>query len=230
MEGPLVSDTTELLGSASTASEDVPAGISAPPVAAGGSSEGALGPEGVLATAPKSRSRGGAGLSSLLMPELQRIAQTMGIPGAGRMRKSQLVEAIEARQGGGPRQETATAKQGSDQRVASAGADSTRPRNKGAMESDTNTQSGIGAGATSGIGDSVRGGIGTDGAGQQLSFDQETVTGRPNGRTRQASSRQVPVQQAPPVTEEAAAPQAAVETQGDTALGGPAPGNTQRGD
>jgi len=87
MEGPLVSDTTELLGSASTASEDVPAGISAPPVAAGGSSEGALGPEGVLAPASKSRGRSGTGLSSLLMPELQKIAQTMGIPGAGKMRK-----------------------------------------------------------------------------------------------------------------------------------------------
>src|SRR5580700_9868440 len=224
MEGPLVSDTTEVLGSASPASEDVPAGISAPPVAAGGSSEGALGPEGVLAPASKSRGRSGAGLSSLLMPELQRIAQTMGIPGAGRMRKGQLVEAIEARQGGGPRQEAGTAKQGSDQRVASAGADSTRPRKQGAMEPETNIQSGIGAGATSGLGDSVRGGIGTDGAGQQLSFDQETVTDRPNGRTRQA-----PVQ-APPVTEEAAAPQATVEPQGDTALGESAPSEAQRGD
>jgi transcription termination factor Rho len=192
-----------------------------------------------MAPAPKSRSRNGTGLSSLLMPELQRIAQTMGIPGSGRMRKGQLVEAIEARQGGGPRQEASTAKQGSDQRVASAGADSTRPRKQGAMEPDTNTQSGIGAGTTSGIGDSVRGGIGTDEAGQQLSFDQETATGRPNGRTRQASSRQVPVQQVPAVTEEtaapqatveAAAPQATVEPQGDTALGESAPSETQRGD
>ena len=90
MEGPLVSDTTEILSGAPAASEDAPAGISAPPAAAGGSSQ------------PKSRSRSGsgAGLSSLLMPELQRIAHTLGIPGAGRMRKSQLVEAIEARQGG----------------------------------------------------------------------------------------------------------------------------------
>src|SRR5580700_8734688 len=231
MEGPLVSDTTEVLGSASPASEDVPAGISAPPVAAGGSSEGALGPEGVLAPASKSRGRSGAGLSSLLMPELQRIAQTMGIPGAGRMRKGQLVEAIEARQGGGPRQEAGTAKQGSDQRVASAGADSTRPRKQGAMEPDTNTQSGIGAGATSGLGDSVRGGIGTDeGAGQQLSFDQETVTDRPSGRTRRASAQQVPVQQAPSVTEEAAAAQATVVPQDDTAPGESAPSEAQRGD
>jgi transcription termination factor Rho len=164
------------------------------------------------------------------MPELQRIAQTMGIPGSGRMRKGQLVEAIEARQGGGPRQEAGTAKQGSDQRVASAGADSTRPRKQGAMEPDTNTQSGIGTGATSGLGDSVRGGIGTDGAGHQLSFDQETVTDRPNGRTRKASVQQVPEQQAPAVTEEAAAPQATVVPQGDTGPGDSAPSEAQRGD
>ena len=52
-----------------------------------------------MTSTSKSRSRGGTGLSSLLMPELQRIAQTLGIPGAGRMRKGQLIEAIEARQG-----------------------------------------------------------------------------------------------------------------------------------
>jgi transcription termination factor Rho len=235
-----VSDTSELLNGAPTASEDAPVGTSAPSAAAAGPSEGDLDSPGAMTPASKSRSRNGTGLSSLLMPELQRIAQTMGIPGAGRMRKSQLVEAIEARQGGAPRKETATAKPGSDQRVASAGAGSTRPRNQGAMEPDTNTQSGIGAGATSGLGDSVRGGIGTDGAGQQLSFDQETVTDRPNGRTRQASSRQVRVRQTPPVTEEAAAPQATVdpqatvEPQGDTVLGdsasGETPSETQRGD
>ena len=102
MEGPLVSDTTELLSGASSASEDAPAGNSAPRAAAGGASQGDLGsPPGAMTTTSKSRSRTGTGLSSLLMPELQKIAQTMGIPGAGRMRKSQLVEAIEARQGGG---------------------------------------------------------------------------------------------------------------------------------
>jgi transcription termination factor Rho len=230
MEGPLVSDTSELLSGASTASEDASVGTSAPSAAAAGPSEGDLGSSGAITSTSKSRSRNGTGLSSLLMPELQRIAQTMGIPGSGRMRKGQLVEAIEARQGGGPRQEAGTAKQGSDQRVASAGADSTRPRKQGAMEPDTNTQSGIGAGATSGLGDSVRGGIGTDGAGQQLSFDQETVTDRPNGQTRTASVEQVPEQQAPAVTEDAAAPEATVVPQGDTGPGESAPSEAQRGD
>jgi len=94
MEGPLVSDTTEILGGAATASEDAPAAA------------------GATASTSKSRSRGGTGLSSLLMPELQRIAQTLAIPGAGRKRKSQRIEAIEARQGGGPRQESSAARRG----------------------------------------------------------------------------------------------------------------------
>ncbi len=142
MEGPLVSDTTELLNGASGASEDAPVGTPAPSPAAGAPSAGDVGSPEAVVPASKSRSRSGAGLSSLLMPELQRIAQTMGIPGAGRMRKGQLVEAIEARQGGGPRQETGAAKQGSDKRAGSAKADSARSRKQGAMESDTQPRPG----------------------------------------------------------------------------------------
>ncbi len=206
MEGPLVSDTTELLSGAPGASEDAPVGNSAPPAAAGGAT----------ASTSKSRSRGGTGLSSLLMPELQRIAQSMGIPGAGRMRKGQLIEAIEARQAGAPRQEAGAANQGSDQRVASAGADSTRPRKQGAMEPDTRTRPGIGEGSASGLGASGRGGIGADGAGQQLSFDQTAVTDRPTGRPQQAAAQ-----------EAGSAPQGARE---DAQPGEAATGETQRGD
>ena len=176
MEGPLVSDTTEILSGAPTASEDAPAAVAA------------------TASTSKSRSRGGAGLSSMLMPELQRIAQTLAIPGAGRMRKSQLIEAIEARQGGGPRQQTSVAdaraggsggvvppgQQGSDQRAASAGAGATRPQKQDAMQPDTHSRSGIGDSAQPGLGDGGRGGIGADGVGgatgpaqQQLSFYEE---------------------------------------------------------
>jgi len=159
MEGPLVSDTTEILSGAPAASEDAPADARA------------------TASTSKSRSRGGTGLSSLLMPELQRIAQTLAIPGAGRMRKNQLIEAIEARQGGGPRQETSAARRGSDQRAASAGADVTRPQKQDAMEPDTHSRPGIGASAQSGLGDGdtrAHAGIGADGsAQQQLSFYEE---------------------------------------------------------
>ena len=172
------------------------------------------------------------------MPELQRIAQTMGIPGAGRMRKGQLVEAIEARQGGAPRQEAGAANQGSNQRVASAGADSTRLRKQDAMEPDTRTQSGIGDGAASGLGASARGGIGADGAGQQLSFDQAAVTDRPNGRAQQAPAQpaaaQGAAQQAPAhqagAQETGGAPQGAREDAQPGTRDEAAPGETQRGD
>ena len=234
MEGPLVSDTTEILSGAANASEDAPAGISAPPAATGAE------------PTSKSRSRGGAGLSSMVMPELVRIAQTLGIPGAGRMRKGQLIEAIEARQGGGPRQEsprqeTSAAhpsaggsargvrgggappgetvvppgQQGSDQRAASAGADATHPARQDAMEPGTRPQTGIGDSAPSGIGDAVRAGIGSDGAGQQqLSFYEETgakTGGQAAGRRDGAA-------------QEGAAPG------GTTAAGEAAQGDAQRGD
>jgi transcription termination factor Rho len=230
MEGPLVSDTTEILGGAPSASEDAPAGKSAAPAAAGG------------ATSPtsKSRSRGGTGLSSLLLPELQRMAQSMGIPGAGRMRKGQLVEAIQARQGG-----AGIANQGSDQRVASAGADSTRLRKQDAMEPGTRTQPGIGGDAAAGIGASPRGqgvGIGADGSGQQLSFDQAAEAGRPDGgRAQQAPAQQAPAQQAPAqqtaaqqtATEQASAQETSGAQQGtrdDAQAAETAGGDTQRGD
>jgi transcription termination factor Rho len=89
------------------------------------------------------------------MPELQRIAQELGIPATGRMRKSQLVEAIEARQGSqSPR------KQDSDQRGTSAGAGATRPLKQDQMELDTFSRTGVGASAEHGLGDGGAGGIG----------------------------------------------------------------------
>ncbi|MGH3233652.1 MAG: transcription termination factor Rho [Streptosporangiaceae bacterium] len=183
------------------------------------------------------------------MPELQKIAQTMGIPGAGRMRKGQLVDAIQARQGGASRPQTGAADQGSDQRAASAGADATRLRKQDAMEPDTHTQPGIGDAAASGLGASARGGIGADGAGQQLSFDQAAVADRPNGRAQQATAQpgaaqpgaaqQAPAQQAP--AQQAPAQQAAAQETGGAPQGAredaqpgigdeAAPGETQRGD
>jgi transcription termination factor Rho len=141
------------------------------------------------------------------MPELQRIAQTLAIPGAGRMRKSQLIEAIEGRQGGGPRQETSAVQQGSDQRAASAGAGAARLQKQDAMEPDTHSRPGIGASAQPGLGDGTPAGIGADGAAQQqLSFYEEAGS----------AARQDSVAQD-------AAPAAATATEA-------APGDTPRGD
>jgi transcription termination factor Rho len=167
MEGPLVSDTTEFLNGAAPASEDSPIG------------HAAADPAGA---APRSSGRSGADLSKLLVSDLQRIAQELGISGTGRMRKGDLVAAINERTGGGnaaaggtgtprgagtarrPAQAPHVATSGElpsetpkeATRGASAGADASRPLNQDAMEADTSVRSGIGEAAPaagSGIGD-----------------------------------------------------------------------------
>jgi len=135
--------------------------------------------------------RGGTGLSAMLLPELQRLAQSMGIMGTGRMRKGQIIAAIEERQGGGAapvaaapdvadaastrvRAQGRAARGGqgaqndnSVQRGAPAGAGATRPFEQDAMEFDTSSQPGVGSGAhAGGIGDSsYQGGAGAAGIG-----------------------------------------------------------------
>jgi transcription termination factor Rho len=126
----------------------------------------------------------------MLLPELQRLAQSMGIMGTGRMRKGQVIAAIEERQGGGTaqggaavggqtRERAASRSQGehrgsrgadndnSAQRGAPAGAGATRPFEQDAMEFETSTQPGVGSGASAGgIGDSsYQGGVGAAGVG-----------------------------------------------------------------
>src|ERR1700759_5073995 len=84
MEGPLVSDTTEVLSGATPASEESPIGQ----------------PAADSAGSPRSAGRDGGDLSKLLVSDLQRIAQELGISGTGRMRKGDLVAAIQERTGG----------------------------------------------------------------------------------------------------------------------------------
>src|ERR1700744_3370984 len=139
MEGPLVSDTTEVLSGAASASEESPAG------------HPAADPAGA---APRSSSRSGGDLSKLLVSDLQRIAEELGISGTGRMRKGDLVAAIQERTGGG--RPTARSASQSATRGTSAGAGASRPLNQDAMQADTSVRSGIGeaaATAASGIGD-----------------------------------------------------------------------------
>jgi transcription termination factor Rho len=197
-----VSDTAELL--------DAPSAPEGSPV---GRVEGS-----------KSRGRSGTGLSSLLMPELQRIAQEMGIPGTGRMRKSQLVEAIEARQGSG------TAKQDSDQRGTSAGAGATRPLKQDAMQDqELFPRTGLGASAGTGIGDGGGAGIGEAVSG---SAQAAAAASQPPVSIQQAdgAAQSVAGQSGPGQTEaEAGDARAAQQVQGD----GPssdAAGDGQRGD
>jgi len=68
------------------------------------------------AAAPRVRRRAtsGGGLASLVLPELQSLAGDLGITGIGRLRKSQLIEAIQERQGTrGPASTPATSAPGS---------------------------------------------------------------------------------------------------------------------
>jgi transcription termination factor Rho len=88
-----VSDTTELFTGSSGTPEASTSGPDSGP-------SGAASPAGETVTDKPTR-RGGSGLSGMKLADLQRIAQEMGITGTGRMRKGQLVEAIQARQAGG---------------------------------------------------------------------------------------------------------------------------------
>jgi len=87
-----VSDTTELHTDAAVSKNDTP-------TATGAGSGDAAAP----AKTPPARGRaqsGGTGLSALKLTELQRLASSLGITGTGRMRKSDVIAAIEAKQGG----------------------------------------------------------------------------------------------------------------------------------
>ena len=121
----------------------------AAPAEGGSGPARAAGPDAEPVTSRADRGAN-TGLSAMLLPELQRMAQSMGITGTARMRKSQLVEAIQNRQGGQPAAPHATrrgaALDNSAQRVASAGADAPRHREQDDMEPDRTTQQGQGEG------------------------------------------------------------------------------------
>jgi transcription termination factor Rho len=159
MEGPLVSDTTELLNDAAApASGETLTGQSA------------VGPEGTVAAVSRPQGRPVGDLSKLLVPDLQKIAQQLGIPGAGRMRKGQLVAAVEEHIGG----PASSASQQSATRGAPAGVGAPRPLNQDAMEAGTTVRPGIGdAVQAGGVGDapavsSVAASIGQAGIGEQV--------------------------------------------------------------
>jgi transcription termination factor Rho len=153
---------------------------------------------------PRSRN---TGLSALLLPELQRIAQSEGITGTAKMRKGQLIAAIEERRhSGGSQEDSSRAGHGarvranasadtesaahqietsdnSVQRGAPAGAGVDRTFKQGAMESQTSTQPGLGSTTAGGIGDSGHGGeagIGSPQGGTEPGFapvNSATATG-----------------------------------------------------
>jgi len=122
----------------------------------------------------------------MLLPELQRVAQSMGITGVGRMRKSQLIEAIQSRQGGpaaGPARSAtqSTALDHSATRSAPAGADAPRHREQEAMASDRPIQPASGEGSQAvASGRDMRAGSapGASGGPSQLTFAPAAETVR----------------------------------------------------
>ncbi|MDS1270673.1 transcription termination factor Rho [Lipingzhangella sp. LS1_29] len=85
---------------------------------------------GEAATSPRSRA-GGTGLSALKLTELQRLASSLGITGTGRMRKNDIIAAIEAQQGGPPQAASAGSPKGSEKTATD---DRVEPRGGGGAE------------------------------------------------------------------------------------------------
>ena len=99
-----------------------------------------LGHPAAPAHRPRSSGRRGGGLSMLLVSDLQRLAQELGITGTGRMRKGDSSPPL-----GADRRRCARPHAVQDNQLreaASAGADAARPLNQDAMEADTSARSG----------------------------------------------------------------------------------------
>ena len=222
-EGPLVSDTTDIITGSSGMSEEPPAASPRPGEAPDPAGQAGASPEpaGAVRSWPDGDSsagqargpgagttaasrRGGTGLSAMLLPELQRLAQSMGIMGTGRMRKGQVIAAIEERQGKGAVPGTESAVQAENggsqgarndnsvQRGAPAGAGATRLFEQDAMEFETSTPPGLGGGASAGgIGDSsYQGGAGAAGIGGARRRGRRRAGRGGPGRSRSAGRRE----------------------------------------
>jgi transcription termination factor Rho len=106
-----VSDTTELL--------DVPQGPAGDATVESAPPNGTAGPK----AAPRRR---GTGLTGMVLSELQAMAAQLGISGTAKMRKSQLIDAIRERQGGGSGAEAAPARGASEAAQGTESADVSR--------------------------------------------------------------------------------------------------------
>jgi transcription termination factor Rho len=90
-----VSDTTEFL---------TPHGVSEPadsPSGSGRDAGSSSAPGAIKTASAATRRASGAGLAAMKLAELQQLAQQMGIRGTGRMRKGEVITAIQEKQGGG---------------------------------------------------------------------------------------------------------------------------------
>jgi transcription termination factor Rho len=214
-----VSDTTEVFTGTSGMPEEsalFPAPVTTPgttgsgaaPDGAGsaGSGPGKNGQAGGAAAAG-TRRRAGAGLGGMLLPELQRLAQSLGMTGTGRMRKGELVAAIE-QQGGGTAGRAAGSRPRAAgdqpvQRSAPAGAGAPRQLEQDAMERQTSMQPGLGSGTSAG-GQADAAQAGGIGAGPSSGGVGSAVTGGPVAARGRAAARG-PAVTGGPVTDSGAA-------------------------
>ena len=167
-----MSDSTEVSTGSAGASADAPALFPAPGTEAGGAHGAGAGHSGPDTAAPASgssagtRRRSSEGIGGMLLPELQRLAQSLGMTGTGRMRKGELVAAIQQRQGGGQPGSGSGGQPGagagqpgaadhSFQRGAPAGAGAARPVEQDAMGQQTTTTPGHGSPAVGQSGSSA---------------------------------------------------------------------------
>jgi transcription termination factor Rho len=175
----------------------------------------------------------------MLLPELQRLAQSLGMTGTARMRKGELMTAIEQRQGGGTAGHAAGGQAGavgdhsvqvgdhSVQRSAPAGAGAPRQLEQDAMQRQTSTQPGLGsaaAGAAPAEAAHAVGGIGagpSSGGVGEPAVSGGRVANRGRGAARGAAAT------AAPVTDSGPAVSGAPVTGSAPAVssGGPATGN-----
>ncbi len=224
-------DSAGLSGSASSGPDTQPLGVAEPAGTSHdrggavrswpGAVDTATGGDEASANPSGGASSQARGLSAMLLPELQRVAQSIGITGTARMRKGQLIAAIEERRQDGSSQVTSPARrngassgaaaapdseptahqiQTSDnpvQRGAPAGAGADRTFEQDAMESQTSTQPGLGGNNASGIGEASRSadaGIGSTPAGGATAMDggSTAVNGTSRDDAQQAGDGQRP--------------------------------------
>jgi len=226
-----VSDTTELLSGPADKPDATPA--------AGNPDEA---PGETPAAAVRPRRRSGAGLSSMLLPELQRLAQSLGISGTGRMRKSQLVEAIQER---AILDEPVAAGRGLDQgsSVAAPARASASHAPAGYPPSASDSNSAM-RGAPAGVGDprpdeqdvmqpetsmSADHGAGSGAGDEQLSFDRPRSDGEGAGPTIGGSAGGSPSGDSPAADSVGGSATAGPGTAQAGALQGPAASTTVSG-
>ncbi|RNL84567.1 transcription termination factor Rho [Halostreptopolyspora alba] len=130
-----MSDTTELHTDAAVSAQNEPT------VSGAEAGDPASSSDTNASTRSRRRS-GGTGLSALKLTELQRLASSLGITGTGRMRKNDIIAAIEAKQGGpvsaqsGTKSSNAPATQGDEDKVGGTDDDAATSSRSGHQAAD----------------------------------------------------------------------------------------------